>query len=267
MTQNQQAQAGTSSPDVGQTRLEWVPGLGQPSVKAPLPLIRSVGVPLAHACPIRVPAFYRGQSSKPGYYWMASVAGHVSHESKAERLYLMELDWAGTAIGVLPQPFRLHFPRDARPFKHIPDFLTQHADASHEVVDVKGARQQDKPLNKLTFDLTREACAELGFGFTVYAGPTTITEANLAFLAGYRGPGPAVLDEYLPALVDAVDGSEPTVADATKRLTSAGVMPAIAPAVVWRAMWKRLLTCDLLSPLTSATRIRLSDPAALEGVA
>lgn len=222
---------------------------------------------MAEASPIRVPAFYRGQSSKPGYYWMASIGGHVSHESKAERLYLMERDWAGTATGVLPQPFRLHFPRTTRPFRHIPDFLTQHADGSHEVVDVKGARQQDKPLNKLTFDLTREACAELGFGFTVYAGPTTITEANLAFLAGYRGPGAAVLDEYLPALVDAADGGEPTVADAIKRLMGAGVMPAIAPAIVWRGMWKRLFTCDLLSPLTSATRIRLSVPADMEGAA
>ena len=107
----------------------------------------------------------------------------------------------------------------------------------------------------------------MGFGFTVYAGPTTVTEANLAFLAGYRGPGAGVLDEYLPALVDAVEGGEPTVADATRRLMGAGVMPATAPAVVWRAMWKRLVTCDLLSPLTSSTRIRLSVPAALEGAA
>ena len=76
-----------------------------------------------------------------------------------------------------------------------------------------------------------------------------------------------VLDEYLPALVDAVEGGEPTVADATRRLMGAGVMPATAPAVVWRAMWKRLVTCDLLSPLTSSTRIRLSVPAALEGAA
>jgi len=265
MTQN--PHAGTLPQDAGVTRLEWVPVPGQPSDTLTLSGIRNAGVPLADASPIRVPAFYRGQSSKPGYYWMSSLGRHVTCESKAERAYLMELDWAGTATGVLPQPFRLHFPRDARPFRHIPDFLTQHADASHEVVDVKGARQQDKPLNKLTFDLTREACAELGFGFTVYAGPTTITEANLAFLAGYRGPGAGVLDDYLPTLVDAVDAGEPPVAAATKRLMDAGVMPAMAPAIVWRAMWKRLVTCDLLSPLTSATRIRLSVPAALEGVA
>jgi len=265
MTQNQQPR--TPSPDAGETCLEWEPGPGLPSQSAPLALIRRGGVSLAEASPIRVPAFYRGQSSKPGYYWMASLRRHITYESKAERAYLMELDWAGTATGVLPQPFRLHFPRTTRPFRHIPDFLTQHDDASHEVVDVKGARQQDKPLNKLTFDLTREVCAELGFGFTVYAGPTTITEANLAFLAGYRGPGAAVLDEYLPALVDAVDGGEPTVADAIKRLMGAGVMPAMAPAVVWRGMWKRLVTCDLLSPLTSATRIRLSVPAGMEGAA
>ena len=251
----------------GETRLEWLPAAGGPSQISALSSLTRHPVDWAATNPIRVPAFYRGQSSKPGYYWMASLGRHITYESKAERAYLMELDWAGTATGVLPQPFRLHFPRTTRPFRHIPDFLTQHADASHEVVDVKGARQQDKPLNKLTFDLTREACAELGFGFTVYAGPTTVTEANLAFLAGYRGPGAGVLDEYLPALVDAVEGGEPTVADATRRLMGAGVMPAMAPAVVWRAMWKRLVNCDLLSPLTSSTRIRLSVPAGMEGAA
>lgn len=251
----------------GVTSLEWVPGPGQPTQTAALPLIRSAGISLADASPVRVPAFYRGQSSKPGYYWMASVGGHVSHESKAERLYLMELDWLGTATRVLPQPFRLHFPRNARPFRHIPDFLAQHHDSSQEVVDVKGARQQHKPLNKLTFDLTREACDELGFAFTVYSGPTTITEANLAFLAGYRGPGAKALDAYLPALVDAVDGGEPTVAEASKRLSEAGVLPAVAPAVVWRSTWRRLLTADFHSPLRSETRIRLSVSAALGGAA
>ncbi len=258
---------GAGNSDHGETRLEWVPEEGSPSHVATLFNLMDSPVDWAVASPIRVPVFYRGQSSKPGYYWTASLGRHITYESKAERAYLMELDWAGTATGILPQPFRLHFPRDARPFRHIPDFLTQHADASHEVVDVKGARQQDRPLNKLTFDLTREVCAELGFGFTVYAGPTTITDSNLAFLAGYRVPGAAVLDEYLPALVDAVDGGEPTVAEANKRLMGAGVMPATAPAVVWRAMWKRLVTCDLLSPLTSSMRIRLSVPAALEGAA
>lgn len=105
--------------------------------------------------PIRVTAFYRGQSSKPGHCWIASIGGHVSHESRAERSYLMELDWAGAATGVLPQPFRIHFARTARPDRHVPDFLTAHDDGAHEVVDVKGARRRDKPLNALTFDLTR----------------------------------------------------------------------------------------------------------------
>jgi hypothetical protein len=214
-----------------------------------------------------VPAFYRGQSSKPGYYWMASLGRHITYESKAERAYLMELDWAGTANYVLPQPFRLHFPRQARPHRHIPDFLTCHSDGSTEVVDVKGARQQEKPLNQLTFGLTRTACEQLEFAFTVYDGPTTITQANLAFLAGYRGPGAATLDEHLPVLADAAAGGEPTVAEVSERLVEGGLLPGVAPAVVWRAIWQRLLSVDFQRPLSTGTTVRLDSPNILGGAA
>ena len=177
---------------------------------------------------------------------MASLCRHVTYESKAERAYLMELDWVGTATAVLPQPFRIHFPRSARPFRHIPDFLTCHNDGSTEVVDVKGARQQGKPLNQLTFHLTRQACEQLGFHFTVYAGPTMITEANLSFLAGYRGPGAATLDQYLPVLANEVADHELTIEEVTARLVGSGIPAGVAPAVVWRSMWRRLLTRDFL---------------------
>lgn len=248
------------------TRLEWQP-VGAPSEIATLAEFRSLPADVLAATPIRVPAFYRGQSGKPGFYWMASVRRHVTHESKAERTYLMEADWAGTVTGVLPQPFRLHFPRDERPFRHIPDFLVQHDDSTLDVVDVKGARQREKPLNRLTFDLTRKACDELGFRFIVYSGPKVISEANLAFLAGYRGTAAAALDEYLPLLVDLVAGGEPTVVEVNERLTRAGVVPSVAPAIVWRAMWKRLLATDFRSPLTLTARLHLATPTTLGGAA
>ena len=258
---------GTGNGDPGDTRLEWLPGVGLPPRILALSDLSGRPIDWAASSPIRVPAFYRGQSSKPGYYWTASLGRHVTYESKAERAFLMELDWAGTATGVLPQPFRLHFPRNARPYRHIPDFLTCHCDGSTEVVDVKGAGQQEKPLNQLTFSLTREACDQLGFQFTVYAGPTTITEPNLAFLAGYRGPCAAILDEYLPVLADEVAAQELTIDEVTARLTGWGVPPGVAPAVVWRAMWQRLLTADFLQPLTTRATVRLDSPIILGGAA
>lgn len=250
-----------------EARLEWLPAAGMPSRISALSNLTHSPVDWANASPIRVPAFYRGQSSKPGYYWMASLGRHITYESKAERAYLMELDWTGTATGVLPQPFRLHFPRQARPYRHIPDFLICHSDGSTQVVDVKGARQQEKPLNKLTFSLAREACEEIGFGFTVYSGPTKITEANLAFLTGYRGPGAATLDEYLAVLVDEVADHDLTIEKVTARLADVGVPLGSAPAVVWRAMWQRLLIADFQRPLSSSTRVRLDSPTILDGAA
>lgn len=249
------------------TRLEWQPAGGLQREVCTLTDFKGLTADVGSATPIRVPVFYRGQSGKPGYYWMASLRRHVTHESKAERTYLMEADWAGTVTGVLPQPFRFHFPRDERPFRHIPDFLVQRDDGTLDVVDVKGARQREKPLNRLTFDLTRKACDELGFSFVVYSGPEAITEANLAFLAGYRGTAASALDEYLPLLVDLVAAEEPQVVEVNERLTRAGVLPAVAPATVWRAMWKRLLVTDFLSPLTLTARVRLATPITVGGAA
>ena len=56
-----------------EARLEWLDAAGVPSQILALSDLSQHPIDWEAASPIRVPAFYRGQSSKPGYYWMASL--------------------------------------------------------------------------------------------------------------------------------------------------------------------------------------------------
>lgn len=206
--------------------------------------------------PIREPGFYCGQLSKPGWYYMASLGRLVSYESKFERSLLMERDFAGTVTNVLPQPFRLHFERDSAPYKHVPDFLLRHQDGSFEVVDVKGARARNKPQHRVAFTLTQRACDQLGCAFTVYTEPHMVWKANLEFLAGYRGPLLGPMDQHLPTLVDAFREGN-TVGELIDAVASH--VPGSAPAVVWRAVWRRLIDVPLIDvPLTLDSPVTLA---------
>ncbi len=208
------------------------------------------------AAPIRTPAFYKGQWSKPGWYWMASVGYHVSYESKFERSLLQEVDFRGNATMVVPQPFRLHFERSESPYRHVPDFLIGYRAARPELVDVKGARARERTLNRLTFTLTGRACQALDLDFTVYTEPEPNRQSNIAFLAGYRNPRQAIVDQFAPSLVSLLeDGPLPSYRLAEGLAARDGLSAGIAAAAVWRAVWRRLLEVPLSEPLSRETPI------------
>jgi hypothetical protein len=201
---------------------------------------------LLGASPIRKPAFYKGQWSKPGWYWMASVGHHVSYESKFERSLLQEVDFQGDATMVVPQPFRLHFERSESPHRHVPDFLIAYRATRPELVDVKGARARERALNRLTFTLTARACQDLGLDFTVFTEPDAHRQSNIAFLAGYRNPRHATLDQLAPKLVELLEEGPVSFHRLVACLASrVGVSEAVAAAAVWRGVWRRTLEAPL----------------------
>ncbi len=231
-------------------RIEYLPDRRGASVTCKLDDTGVGHDALLGAAPIRKPAFYKGQWSKPGWYWMASVGHHVSYESKFERSLLQEVDFQGDATMVLPQPFRLHFERSESPRRHVPDFLIAYRATRPELVDVKGARARERALNKLTFTLTARACQDLGLDFTVYTEPEAHRQSNIAFLAGYRNPRQATLDEFAPTLVNLlVDGPLPFHRLAAALASQAGLSSAVAAAASWRAVWQRILEVPLSVPL------------------
>lgn len=243
-------------------RLEYVPGAGGAALVHNLQDTEALAhEALLAARPIRQPKSYKGQWSKPGWYWMASVGRHVSYESKFERSFLMEVDFEGTVTEVVPQPFRLHFERMERPYRHTPDFLVGRRGDVPELVDVKGARARENPVNRLTFTLTERACQRLGLSFTVYTEPDRVWQENLAFVAGYRSPRMAVLDAHLPALVDVLAPGALSFAEAVEGLSDRGILTPVTAAVVWRAVWKRLVTVPMRSALLGMDSvIDLPDP-------
>jgi hypothetical protein len=199
--------------------------------------------------PVREPVFYKGQWSKPGWYWMASVARHVSYESKFERSFLIAADFSGTVAEVLPQPLRLHFDRAAAPYRHVPDFLLAYRDGSRELVDIKGARARQKPVNRLTFTLTGRACDQLGWAFTVFTELAPAVRANVEFLAGFRGPLLAGLDDHAVTAVEVLANGPLPFSNLVEGLAAVGVNRSVAAAVVWRAVWQRSLHTDLQAGL------------------
>lgn len=238
--------------------VEYLPHVGADTVQRELyELAQAGGDRLVGGVPVRAAGFYRGQRSKPGLYWMASLGRHVSYESEFERDFLIGADFDGDVVQVLPQPFRLHFGRDAAPFRHTPDFLVQRSHDGLEVVDVKGAHALQKPAVRVAFELTEHACRVLGWAFTVYTEPDPVMRSNLSLLGGFRSPLCQPLDGYAPALVQMVDKSSLPARQVAEQLAATeGLALPVAVAAMWRAVWMRVLHIDdLRHPLELRTRL------------
>lgn len=207
------------------------------------------------ASPIRQPMAYQGQRSKPGYYLMARTGQLTSYESKFEAAHLMLRDRDHHLASVISQPFRLHW-RDQsnRPRSHVPDFLLQRADGTGEVMDVKGSRRAALPDNALVFGVTRRACAQLGFSFTVAQDIPPVVRANHRWLAGYRFATDRVA-ELGPFVLNAAEWGmalNELWADVSQR---ASCPVARMKAVTFHLLWAGLLHCDFTTPLSGTTVI------------
>jgi len=144
--------------------------------------------PFESASPWRGFASYRGQSSFSGWWWSATTGAHVGFESWLERDQLMVLDFDPAVIGIVSQPFRLSW-RDETGARrgHVPDYFARLVDGSGLVVDVR-ADDRVEERGAAAFEVTRQACEQVGWRFRRVGavGPTLL--ANVRWLAGYRHP-------------------------------------------------------------------------------
>lgn len=240
-------------------RLEYQPHGDTAAVVIPLELVdAAVASTIVHGTPVRQPVFYRGQYSKPGWYWMASVNRLVSYESKFERDFLIAADYHGNTIDVLPQPLRLHFERPDRPRQHIPDYMIALNDGTHGLIDVKGAHARNKPINQITFTLTGRACDALDWSFTVFTEPDPTVIANLRYLAGYRNRRYHTLDTHVPVLADLADQNPdglPAHQMINSLADSTDLPTGVAAATLWRGVWLHIVDAPLDTPLHADTVI------------
>jgi hypothetical protein len=155
----------------------------------------SLDLPLQGARPIREIPNYRGRDSFTGSYWFSQTRGLVEHESMAERLAAMMIDYYEDVLAITPQPMLIVLD-DAPP--RVPDFWTVHADATRCVYDVKHDEDTDEHV-LAQFRRTAIVCARLGWRYALIPAPPKVFEYNLEKIAGYRQP------HYIPceAVLDA----------------------------------------------------------------
>lgn len=201
-----------------------------------LPLERCAAFPFElQGCPVRSFPSFRGQRNFPGLWWFATTGAHVGHESWTERDQLMALDADPEVVGVLSQPFWLHW-RDGK--RHAPDFFVRRRDGSALVIDVRddariSAADQD------AFDRSASACESVGWGYRRVGALDPVLRANLRWLSGYRHPRvlrASVADQLLGVFAQA-------------RPLMAGVLavgtPLVVLPVLFHLLWHGKLSADL----------------------
>ncbi|MGW8327548.1 TnsA-like heteromeric transposase endonuclease subunit [Streptomyces sp. NPDC055897] len=102
-----------------------------------------------------------------------------------DRLVLMDFDPA--VVGMASQPFWLHWHDGERECRHALDFFVRRVDGSAVVVDVR-ADDWIAPRGAEAFELTRRACAEVGWRFERVGTPEAALLANVRWLSRYRHP-------------------------------------------------------------------------------
>ncbi|MGW3240334.1 TnsA-like heteromeric transposase endonuclease subunit [Streptomyces olivaceus] len=161
--------------------------------------------------PVRPFRWSRGARHFAGWYWSVTTRQHVGFESWQERDRLLLMDFDPAVVGISSQPFWLHWHDGERERRHAPDYFVRRADGSAVVVDVR-ADDRIGPKDAEAFEVTRLACAQIGWDFERVGVPEAVLLAHVRWLSHYRHPHGH--EAALPCLGQgvAVRGSDPATA-------------------------------------------------------
>ncbi len=127
-------------------------------------------VPVAGCEPVRRFSWRARQRHRPGLEFLVSTGHLHGFESLEERSLLLALDFLGTVVEVLPQPFRLRFETGSGGFgEHIPDFLAVFGNGARWLFDVRPARLI-KEEDEVCFAAAGEAALASGWRYSVVTG-------------------------------------------------------------------------------------------------
>ncbi|MFE9397002.1 TnsA-like heteromeric transposase endonuclease subunit [Streptomyces flavidovirens] len=129
----------------------------------------------------------RGEHHFAGWYWSVTTRQHVGFESWQERDRLLLMDFDPAVAGIASQPFWLHWHDGERERRHAPDYFVRRADGSAVVVDVR-ADDRIEPKDAEAFEVTRPACAQIGWDSERVGVPEAVLLANVRRLSRYRHP-------------------------------------------------------------------------------
>jgi hypothetical protein len=214
-------------------------------------LASALGALAQGAMPVRKPMQYRGQWCKPGWYYFAGLGEHVSYESRFEASHLMLADFGGKARAVIPQPFRLHWRLGRMARRHAPDFLIWCQDGTGMVLDVKGTARASESRNALVFEVTRQACNQMGLEYVVARDIPATLLRNVQWLAGYKDPflSPGVANALLAAVTEPITCDEA----AFRAAVALRIIPPMVLPGLFHLCWTGALSIDLTEPFSTQT--------------
>lgn len=212
-------------------------------------------VRLEGARPAREFASWPGKRNYEGLWWSSTTRAHVAFESLLERDALLWLDWDQDVTAISSQPVAFLWPKDTPSQRsHVPDYFVRLASGDGKLIDVRGTHGLTTKA-VAQFDMTRAACAEIGWQYEVWTGLPDSTASSLRWLAGYRqdrcAPSPTVADRLTAAFQRGAalgDGIDQVAAFAS-------VSREIVTANVYHLLWTHQLTADLTRPLSWETEV------------
>jgi hypothetical protein len=184
----------------------------------------------------------------PGWWWSATMRGHVVYESWLERHHLMAFDRLPQVTGISGQPFEFSWATGVRRERHVPDFFVRFADGGGLVVDCRPVARADESFHRVAA-LSKAVCDEVGWEYRLAGEPDPVLASNLTWLAGYRRP--YVLDERTAALL--LDDT----ADPVPLLMTAEAIgdPIAVLPTLFHLLWIGRLRCDIERPMADHTLI------------
>lgn len=158
--------------------LSYVDALGE---RQRCPLLDCVSARFEDVAPVRPFRWSRGERHFAGWYWAATTGQHVGFESWLERDRLLLMDFDPRVTGIASQPFWLHWHDGVRERRHAPDYFVRRVDGSAVVIDVR-ADERIEQSDVETFEATRMACSQAGWGFERVGTPEAVLLANVRWL-------------------------------------------------------------------------------------
>lgn len=144
--------------------------------------------PLHQLASIRTPRSSAGSRHIPVTAYTLTNSGVVHLESGLEHDLVRMLDRDSTVVRIVSQPFQLSW-QPEEPVTHFPDLLTRRIDGSVTVWDARPQEGQDDDFQAKSI-VTRRACEQVGWRYTVFAGTTVTERMNTLWIHGFRRKPP-----------------------------------------------------------------------------
>lgn len=207
--------------------------------------------PVESLAPVRMPRSTASNRHIPVTVFSMTNGAVVHLESGLEHDLVRKLDRDSRITAIVSQPLRLSW----MSAEHTPDLLTVRSDGEVTVWDVRALEQQDDDFT-VKSDITRDACAAVGWRYEVFAGYDTTERLNLMWLNGFR-QRPEWADRHESAIRRVARGGPATIGSLFACDDGSGELKA----TVWHMIWCGVLEVDMTAAWDVDTVVTLTGGA------